>query len=68
MGAFVISISILITSRVTPRAASAPANAVNSVGTEAESEDKDGDGNQTSKVVPLEMVAIPWPDAIVVMS
>ena len=59
---------MLITSRLIARAASTPANAVNSAGAEPEIADKEGDGNQTSKVVPLEIVAIPWPDAMVVMS
>ena len=59
---------MLTTSRVTARAASAPASAVSSAGAEPDSADRDGDGNQTSRVVPLEIVAIPWPDAMVVMS
>ena len=62
-----ISISMLTTSRETPRASSVPASAVNSAGAEAEREDKEGAGNHTSRVVPLAIVAIPWPDAMVVM-
>ena len=57
-----------MTSRVIARASSAPANEISSAGAEPVRPDRDGDGNQTSKVVPLDSVAIPWPDAMVVMS
>ena len=57
-----------MTVRVTPRETSSPASEFNSAGAAPDSADNEGEGNQTSKVVPLEMVAIPWPDAIVVMS
>ena len=59
---------MLTNSRVTPRASSLPTRALSSAGADHASGDKAGDGNHTSRVVPFEMVAIPWPDAVVVMS
>ena len=55
-------------SRFTARAVSSPTSAVNSAGADPVSAVSAGAGNQTSRVVPLEIVAIPWPDAMVVLS
>ncbi|CAB5008069.1 unannotated protein [freshwater metagenome] len=66
-GALSKSISILTSSFETPRIASMPTSACRSDGT-AERPPRVGSGNHVSRTTPPAIVAIPWPDACILIS